>query len=84
MYPSGRATAAIGQSPCFAQEFIKRLITSVLQEADEDSGTARLVALARKEIAAGMLLVPKQVVDRIASGKTALRAVRECRGKTQL
>lgn len=31
-----------------------------------------------------MPLVPKQVVDRIASGENALRAVREWRGKTQL
>jgi predicted transcriptional regulator len=39
---------------------------------------------ARKEIAAGMPLIPKQVADRIASGENALRALREWRGKTQL
>ena len=39
------------------------------QEADEDFGTARLVARARKEIAAGMPLIPKEVVDRIAGGE---------------
>jgi hypothetical protein len=54
------------------------------QEADEDFGTARLIARARKEIAAGMPLIPKEVVDRIASGENALRALREWRGKTQL
>lgn len=54
------------------------------QEADEDFGTARLVARARKEIAAGMPLIPKQVVDRIAGGESALRALREWRGKTQI
>jgi hypothetical protein len=54
------------------------------READEDFGTARLVASARKDIAAGMPLIPKEVVDRIANGENALRALREWRGKTQL
>jgi transcriptional regulator with XRE-family HTH domain len=31
-----------------------------------------------------MPLIPKLVVDRIASGENALRALREWRGKTQL
>jgi hypothetical protein len=53
-------------------------------EADEDLGTARLVARARKEIAAGSPLIPKGVVDRIAGGENALRVLREWRGKTQL
>ena len=54
------------------------------QEADEDIGTARLVARARKEIATGMPLVPKQIVDRIVGGENALRVLREWRDKTQL
>jgi Helix-turn-helix len=54
------------------------------READEDAGTARLVARARREIAAGMPLIPKEVVDRISAGENALRALREWRGKTQL
>jgi hypothetical protein len=54
------------------------------QEVDEDFGTARLVARARKEIAAGMPLIPKEVVDRIARGENALRALRQWCGKTQL
>jgi len=54
------------------------------EEADEDLGTARLVARARKEIAAGSPLIPKGVVDRIAGGENALRVLRESRGKTQL
>ena len=54
------------------------------READEDFGTARLIARARKEIAAGMPLIPKEVVDRIARGENALRAFREWRCKTQL
>ena len=54
------------------------------QEADEDASTARLVARARKEIAAGMPLIPKEVVDRLVSGENALRVLRKWRGKTQL
>jgi hypothetical protein len=54
------------------------------READEDVGTARLVARARKEIAAGMPLIPKEVVDRLVSGENALRVLRKWRGKTQL
>jgi len=54
------------------------------EEADEDLGTARLVARARKEIAADSPLIPKGVVDRIAGGENALRVLREWRGKTQL
>jgi hypothetical protein len=53
-------------------------------EADEDIGTARLVARARKEIAAGAPLIPKAVIDRIAKGENALRVLREWRGETQL
>jgi ribosome-binding protein aMBF1 (putative translation factor) len=60
------------------------VLAAKAREADEDFGTARLVARARKQIAAGMPLIPKQVVDRIASGENALRTFREWRGKTQL
>ena len=48
------------------------------QEADEDFGTARLIARD-----AGMPLIPKEVVDRIARGENALRALRQWRGKTR-
>ena len=54
------------------------------QEADEDIGTVRLVARARKEIVAGAPLIPKEIVDRIIAGENALRVLREWRGKTQL
>jgi Helix-turn-helix len=53
-------------------------------EADEDFGTARLVARARKEIAAGAPLIPKAIVDRIAKGENALRVLREWRDVPQL
>jgi len=60
------------------------VLAAKAQEADEDIVTARLVARARKEIAAGMPLIPKEVVDRITGGENALRVLREWRGKTQL
>jgi predicted transcriptional regulator len=53
-------------------------------EADEDAGTARLVARARKEIAAGAPLIPKAVADRIANGENPIRVIREWRDVTQL
>ena len=53
-------------------------------EADENIGTARLVARARKEIATGAPLIPKEFVDRIANGESALRVLREWRDVTQL
>lgn len=53
-------------------------------EADEDIGTARLVARARKEIGAGAPLIPKKVADRIAKGENALKVVREWRDVPQL
>ena len=46
------------------------VLAAKAQEADEDFGTARLIARARKEIAAGMPLIPKEVVDRITGGET--------------
>jgi helix-turn-helix protein len=53
-------------------------------EADEDAGTARIVARARKEIAAGAPLLPKQVVDRFVKGDNPVRVLREWRDVTQL
>ena len=60
------------------------VLAAKAQEADEDFGTARLVARARRKIAAGMPLIPKEVVGRISGGENALRVLREWRGKTQL
>jgi transcriptional regulator with XRE-family HTH domain len=52
-------------------------------EADEDRGTARIVALARDAIAAGSPLLPKEVADRLANGDNAVRVLREWRDKPQ-
>ena len=54
------------------------------EEADEDLGSSRLVVRARKEIAAGIPLIPKEAIARIAEGENALRVLREWRGRTQL
>lgn len=53
-------------------------------EADEDAGTVRIVARARKEIASGATLIPKAVADRIADGENPIRVVREWRDITQM
>jgi len=53
-------------------------------EAAEDAGTARLVARARDEIAAGAPLLPKQVVDRLVKRENPVRVLREWRDVTQL
>jgi ribosome-binding protein aMBF1 (putative translation factor) len=53
-------------------------------EADEDVGTARLVARARREIADGGPLIPFDVVNRIADGENPIRVIRDWRDMTQL
>lgn len=53
-------------------------------EADEDAGTARLVARAQKEIEKGGPLLPKDAADRLANGENAIRVIREWRDVTQM
>jgi hypothetical protein len=48
-------------------------------EADEDAGAARVVARAQEEIAEGGVLLPKDVVDRLADGENPVRVLREWR-----
>lgn len=52
-------------------------------EADEDAGTARLVARARREISAGTPLIPLEQANRIANGEHPTRVLRQWRGMTQ-
>jgi DNA-binding XRE family transcriptional regulator len=59
-------------------------LKKLADEAMEDTGTARLVARARKDVAAGMPLLPKETVDRLANGENPIRVLREFRGHTQL
>src|SRR4051794_6248881 len=53
-------------------------------QAEEDAGTARLVSRARDDIRAGIPLLPKEVVDRLAGGESPVRVIREWRDCTQL
>ncbi|MGB8607629.1 helix-turn-helix domain-containing protein [Bradyrhizobium sp.] len=55
------------------------LLVARASEADEDAGTARIVTRARKEIGSGGLLLPKDIVDRMASGENPVRVLREWR-----
>jgi ribosome-binding protein aMBF1 (putative translation factor) len=57
---------------------------SLIAEADEDVGTARIVARARKDVGGGAPLLPKDVVDRLADGENPVRVLREWRGITQM
>ena len=52
-------------------------------EAEEDSGTARLIARAKREIAGGTPVLPKEVVDRLANGENPIRVLRQFRRETQ-
>jgi DNA-binding XRE family transcriptional regulator len=53
-------------------------------EVEEDAGTARLVARAKKEIAGGAPLLPKEIVDRLANGENPIRVLRQFRAETQV
>jgi hypothetical protein len=48
-------------------------------EADEDTGTARLIARARKDVTSGVPLIAKKIVDRIAKGENAQQLRRRVR-----
>jgi ribosome-binding protein aMBF1 (putative translation factor) len=54
------------------------------EEAEEDAGTVRLVARARKEVAEGAPLIPMEIAERIAAGDHPIRAMREWRDMTQM
>ena len=60
------------------------LLVDKASEADEDAGSARIVAQARKEVAGGGPLLPKDVVDRMAKGENPVRVLREWRDITQM
>jgi DNA-binding XRE family transcriptional regulator len=54
------------------------------KDADEDSGTARLVARARKDIAAGEPLIPIDVANLLAAGENPIRVLRRWRRLSQV
>ncbi len=74
---------AKGESAILPRKDYERLVARAA-EADEGAGTARLVAKARNDVAAGLPLLPKDVVDRLAKGENPVRVLREWRDVTQL
>ncbi|HEY2137123.1 MAG TPA: helix-turn-helix transcriptional regulator [Xanthobacteraceae bacterium] len=58
-------------------------LKELAQEAEENAGTARLVARAKQEVAKGTPLLPKDVVDRLTNGENPIRVLREFRKYTQ-
>jgi hypothetical protein len=60
------------------------LLAAKASEVDEDAGTARIVARAKKGVSGGGVLLPKDVVDRIANGENPVRVLREWRDETQM
>ena len=53
--------------------------------ASEDAGTARIVRRARAAIAGGQeIVLPKMVIDRMATGDNPIRVLREWREMTQV
>ena len=70
-----------GEVAILPRKEYERLVAKAA-EADEDAGTAKIVARAREEIAAGGPLLPKEVVDRLANGENPVRVLREWRERT--
>lgn len=58
-------------------------LRELAREAEEDIGTARLVARAKREVASGAPVLPKEIVDRLANGENPIRVLRQFRGWTQ-
>ena len=59
-------------------------LVALAAEAEENAGTARLVAQARKDIAEGAPLLPLEVADALANGENPIRVLREFRDFTQM
>lgn len=53
------------------------------QEAQEDAGTARFIAHAKKDIARGSPVLPRNIVDRLANAENPIRVLRQFREQTQ-
>ena len=58
-------------------------LRNLAREAEEDIGTARLVARAKREVGGGAPVLPKAIVDRLANGENPIRVLRQFRGWTQ-
>jgi DNA-binding XRE family transcriptional regulator len=59
-------------------------LLALAAEAEEEAAAARLIARARRELAAGReVLIPLAVADRLADGENPVKVIREWRGLTQ-
>ncbi len=67
-----------GEVAILPRKDYERLVARA-SEADEDAGTVRIVARARREIASGGSLLPKDIVDRMVNGENPVRVLREWR-----
>jgi DNA-binding XRE family transcriptional regulator len=76
-------TTADGEVAILPRAEYERL-KALEQEVREDAGTVRLVARARKEIAGGDPLLPKEVVERLANGQNPIRVLRQFREWSQI
>lgn len=76
-------TTANGEVAILPRAEYERL-KALEHEAEEDAGTARLIARARKEIAGGDPLLPKEVVERLANGDNPIRVLRQFREWSQI
>ena len=59
-------------------------LVALAAEAEENAGTARLVAQARKDVAEGAPLLPLKVADALANGENPIRVLRAFRDLTQM
>jgi DNA-binding XRE family transcriptional regulator len=71
-----------GEVAILPRKDYERLVR-LAEEAEEDAGTARILARAKREVAMGAPLIPKPVVDRLVGGENPIRVLREFRGHTQ-
>jgi len=59
-------------------------LVAIAAETEENAGTARLVAQARKDVAEGAPLLPLEVADALANGENPIRVLRGFRDLTQM
>lgn len=59
-------------------------LVALAAEAEEDAGTARLVARGQKEVEEGALLLPLDVADALANGENPIRVLRRFRSFSQI
>jgi len=74
---------ARGEVAILPRKEYERIAALAAEAEEEDAGTARIVARARREITQGVPLIPIEIADRVADGENVIRALREWRCLTQ-